>query len=497
MKRKLIILILIVFSFYKWTACYGYDHFKLKEIIPTHYDKLQEAFLNRQLHVFDKPHPVVQALPDPYDGSAPWPERLQDASLYKGKYYLYFGPTPVLTLYIPYYLLFKENIPTNLAVFIFSFGAFLWLMLFILNLRKIYFTKTPDWIILLILSVLGFSNFIPWLLSRAQVYEVAISSGLFFLTGSIYFFSRALHEKKYLPIFLGSLFSGLALGSRPNMLAATALIILIVYLVLLKRNIFSKIRFSFLLLFPYLSCLFLLALYNYLRFENIFEFGLSYQLHGFNLHNLKPMHINFVIPWLQLYLFQMPKIDSIFPFIHPIVPPSPSYLKPPGLYFIEKTVGIIPTTPFILLIFLPVFYLKSKIFSFISPKKIKEVIIGFPIIEFWFVFISALVGIITISLMWGNTERYVVDCVSYFILAASIIFLYMDNNIKDSNFIKLSRRAALIAGLFSIVCGFYLSITGCCEVIYNWNKDEYSKVEKYSKPVSKIIKFIIGDKGIS
>src|SRR5207248_6297600 len=44
---------------------------------------------------------ALLALADPYDPAQNAPYRLHDASLYHGRYYLYFGPTPVALLYLP------------------------------------------------------------------------------------------------------------------------------------------------------------------------------------------------------------------------------------------------------------------------------------------------------------------------------------------------------------------------------------------------------------
>jgi hypothetical protein len=56
------------------------------------------------------PAPEISALPDPYDSVANGPYRLHDASFYKGRYYLYFGPVPAVVLFLPFSLLGIGNI---------------------------------------------------------------------------------------------------------------------------------------------------------------------------------------------------------------------------------------------------------------------------------------------------------------------------------------------------------------------------------------------------
>ena len=62
---------------------------------------LATAFEHGSFSLEAKPNPALLALPDPYDPSARaginYPK---DFSLYKGRYYLYFGPVPALILAI-------------------------------------------------------------------------------------------------------------------------------------------------------------------------------------------------------------------------------------------------------------------------------------------------------------------------------------------------------------------------------------------------------------
>ena len=55
-----------------------------------YYDTLAAAFLSGQLYLKTVPDPELLALPNPYDPSKNEKFRLHDASLYNGRYYLYF-----------------------------------------------------------------------------------------------------------------------------------------------------------------------------------------------------------------------------------------------------------------------------------------------------------------------------------------------------------------------------------------------------------------------
>jgi hypothetical protein len=176
-----------VFSFYLWTASSSGNPFVFGEKLWDYYNLLSDAFLAGRLSLLIEPRPELLALPDPYDPSLNQAFKLHDVSLYKGKYYLYFGPTPAITLFIPFHLLFSHDLPENLAVALFYFGGLVWSILLLNLLTKTYFPKTAFWMRFVAVFCLSFSNVAPFILRRPLFYEVAISSGYFFLFGGLYF----------------------------------------------------------------------------------------------------------------------------------------------------------------------------------------------------------------------------------------------------------------------------------------------------------------------
>ena len=79
---------------FAWTASGGTYRFQSASV--PYYDLLADAFLAGQFHLLIAPRPELLALANPYDPVLNGPLRLPDASLYNGKYYLYFGPVPGL-----------------------------------------------------------------------------------------------------------------------------------------------------------------------------------------------------------------------------------------------------------------------------------------------------------------------------------------------------------------------------------------------------------------
>src|SRR5580698_3740741 len=84
-----------------------------------HYEYLVDGFLAGHTSLSVKPDPALLALADPYSPSQNGPWRLWDASLYQGRFYLYFGPTPVLLL-LPWRFLTGHHLPERLAVAAFA-----------------------------------------------------------------------------------------------------------------------------------------------------------------------------------------------------------------------------------------------------------------------------------------------------------------------------------------------------------------------------------------
>ena len=78
-----------------------------------------------QGHVYlpTKPSPQLLALPGPLQYRGQRNLRLHDASLYQGRYYMYFGVAPALTLYLPWRVLTGKRLSDDMAVTLFSMGG--------------------------------------------------------------------------------------------------------------------------------------------------------------------------------------------------------------------------------------------------------------------------------------------------------------------------------------------------------------------------------------
>ena len=70
------------------------------------YEQQFDAFLKHRLSIDIEPAKELLALSNPYDRASRTGIRfLWDRALYDGKYYSYFGITPIITVYYPYYFI--------------------------------------------------------------------------------------------------------------------------------------------------------------------------------------------------------------------------------------------------------------------------------------------------------------------------------------------------------------------------------------------------------
>ena len=237
--------LLSVILFYGWTA--SATALGIGEPQDGHYNLLTDALLHGQLHLRSEPQPELFELEDPYQARRNARHRLQDASLYRGRYYLYFGVVPAITFFAPARLLGLGDLPQTLAVFFFASGGFVFGALLLRQLvgaagqpsaGEPPAPHSSGWVWATAVCVLGFANAALSVLRRPSVYEVAVSAGLFFLTGSAWLFLTASRDAgpSLWRLALGSLFLGCAVGSRPNHLVALPFLLLLAWPALRRRG---------------------------------------------------------------------------------------------------------------------------------------------------------------------------------------------------------------------------------------------------------------------
>ena len=344
---------------------------------------------------------------------------LLDTSIYKNKIYLYFGITPVLLFYLPFNLITTLYLTDKFLVFILSCLIFI-LSIFLIKkiTQKITdINNLPTNIIIIIIFLVGFCNLLPFLLIRAAIYEVAISNAMFLLLISFclfyyYIYTKNLKKQKILTFFI-SLTLCFAVGARPYFVLFIPIFFFFIIYIKYKetQNLKSIIQITILFLIPCLIYGSFIALYNYLRFESIFEFGLKYQINHLDLYNYKP-NIQDFFTTLKNNLFLLPGMNEKTIF-------SLTKLSGHGLGK-DYITGAIWMCPIIFILSFIPFFLKELY------KKEKKIL----------PFLSTMILVIIISIIttsfFGMVIRYIFEYLSIMLILSVIMYIYYITKIEDA-----------------------------------------------------------------
>jgi hypothetical protein len=346
----LIVVAVAVGSYYSWQARAANGPFAWGHDLNGFYDLLARGFLSGHLFTVVQPSPQLLALPNPWDPAVDDSLKWQDMVLYGGHYYLYFGAAPAVVLFAPWRIVTGHDLPENFAVWLLCFGGFLFACGSLLQVLELAEARVGPALLGVLFLALGLCQPAPFLLNRVAVYEVAIASGYFFVSGGIYFLSRALGRRS--PVrdlaISGAMF-GLAVASRPHLVLAGAIALAALGVFQWRRGERKFLAFAAAWAIVGLA----IATYNYERFGNPVEFGFRYQLAGPGQNRVEVAPHN-LVPGLYYTLLAPPEFSRVFPWIRMVFrfPFDSAELHPlPPQYFVEPTVGALWLAPFLLAAF--------------------------------------------------------------------------------------------------------------------------------------------------
>ena len=301
-----------------------------------HYEYLVDGFLEGHASLSVKPAPALLALPDPYSPSQNGPWRLWDASLYQGKFYLYFGPTPVL-LMLPWRVVTGHHLPERLAVAAFAAIGLAALALLLTGIRRAHFPALPAAAVAGILFTAMCASWLPVTLRRPEVWELPLVAACACLWWALYFLWRCLGSENGARWAVGAGAAvALLLGSRPTGFFAGAAVIALLFD---PRRPLGR-RFLLAAAVATAGGIALLA-YNVARFGHPLEFGQSYQLWGADeraVRHFSPAYAGYNA-WL--YLLSVPDLSPYFPFVLAVPPGG----EPPGYVGIDEMHGALLAIP--------------------------------------------------------------------------------------------------------------------------------------------------------
>ncbi len=456
-----------IFVFYYWLGTDGREAFN-QACSDGWYNLLVDGLLKGQVNFPVEVNPNLLTLSDPYDPAQNGPYRLHDMAYYKGKFYLYYGVSPALILFLPFRILFGAPLPENTAIMIFLFGGLIFSYLTISSVSKKYF-NIPNWMLYFSIPVMALASVAPFMLKRTMMYEVSSSGGYFFILGAVYFLIQAIQNSKNCNklCFLGSLFLGLAVGSRPHFIFSSV-ILAFVWLKLNKKNFKT-------LFLPFLAYIGILLIYNYLRFESPLEFGWKLILAGHYVQNYKFLNLENAIPGIYLYLFKDLYINETLPFFH-LTGDIPLNIKTPLNYFHIGMTGLLRGVPFVLIML--VFPIIDKLFD----KNNADLKIKFPINEFLISIIPATLTL-TFLILGPQVEfRYLGDFTHLFLICSFFVWYYFQTIASDKNVKLVYKSISVILGTVSILVGLAFSTEPYIEKLRQNDFNKYQKIESSLKP---------------
>ncbi len=325
---SIILLALLALVYFSLATVFTYHFITYKG----YYGYLADAFMHRQTSLLVKPNPKLFTLTDVYDPVQSFPYRLHDASFYKGKYYLYWGPVPALTR-----IVFANKPQEGFFVFLYTFISSAAAYLILKRIKNTYFTKLSSVYLIIGLCFIAFNSIVITFLPRAGVYpyngvyyeSIAAAQG-FFLIGLYYFLDFFLKRKRH-DVLIANIFFSLSIGSRISyLLPVAAFIVYQLYVFLYDRprlksrsaNIFTELKFSLprlvnllVTLSPIIIAGIALASYNHIRFGSFTETGISYQLAAIDLRKFLLSSVLFLPNNIKNYLLGIPMFVPKFPFL--------------------------------------------------------------------------------------------------------------------------------------------------------------------------------------
>jgi len=430
-----------------------------KKPVPQHmaghnlYFHLTEAFLHGQLYLLEEPARPLLEMENPFDPVVNERLRLHDASFFDGRYFVYFGPAPVVWLYIPWQVLTGTDLPDRWADTFLLGGAFVFLFLIFLRASDLARTgertgmgepvsrAKPSNVGLiggfLAISLTTGSLF---LMARSVVYEVALSSALFWMAAAVFLaFEGVRNERRCRVLFFSGLSLGMAMGSRHSFVLASAVLVAAtaLYLLIRVRPWGVACRKWVALVLPTALIGFLLLAHNEARFEDPLEFG-----HNYQIGVVDPQNVDFLdsenIPYnLAINLFQPPAFYPPFPWIHLRGQELLDWISPPRTHIkVESGLGLLIANPYLL--GLPFLFLAAL-------RRVRS----FRLFWLWAVLASvAAVNFLIIALFSYSAPRYAVDYVPWMVVLFSILWVCALEGGKGS------RRQIVLNGVLFVLLGW-------------------------------------------
>lgn len=412
--------------------------------------ELVDAFLKGHVYLDAVPSDELLALPNPYDRAARnGVSYLWDHLLYNGKYYSYYGITPVFMLFLPFKVIFNRYLADAYVVLLFTIIGLVFMALSFetlvnqISLKR----KIPLYLKYTLYLILAIGSGACFQVVRPYFYEVATSCAFMCAMIALFHFlkSGVLYpnpEKKYFYYHLvfSSLWVSLAVLARATfaLYAIAHLIYLGYYFIKNRKEMVKKqiVLFFVLALAPYAVFGSIQCAYNYMRFGSIFDFGIQYSLTIADFMHM-PFHFGNVLTSIFHFFFN-PGVTMEYPFFMK----GNTLTFGAAYYYYETgaTIGLFARIPLLFSIFVLPFFIAST-----KKERLLRLLLG------WFP--CVIIPLIQVILTWqsGYATRYYTDFSWPILLFMIVLWLkFYDERVQSEH----GELGVLVIMCASVLLGF-------------------------------------------
>ena len=390
-----------------------------------------------------------------------------DTAYYEGKYYMYFGIFPAVTLLLPFYKITGKYMTANIAILIYEFLSLILLKSIFEKILNVFFKdkKIEFRIVFFMNLILYFGTLFFYIMGIPRMYELVMIAGVYAVLQSICFLFKAFEKGKeninYIYMFLSAFFMAASIAARPTQIFMSG-IIGVVGIILLIKFIKEKKKKEIIKLIlsigiPYIVVAILLMNYNYIRFGNVLEFGSSYQL---TVNNMSKIKTGFVaaIKGVIVNLFNIPNFTMDFPFLVN----NNNVLSFYGYYYYENMIaGAFFIVPLLFVLFDILKFNKDNTIN----KNLKLLVNLLLVIAICIMYINAALG--------GSTGRYLVDSMWILVIVSEIIYLTKYLKLESEESKKIYKKILNIITVYVIIFAVLTGIVSEKSRFYEESPSEY------------------------
>lgn len=394
---------------------------------------------------------------------------LFDFAFYNGSYYCYYGIVPVLTVLLPIALIFGVCLSSNVICIVYSLMCIILLQRIYKKLMEKYDIKLRFTTEIIGFLALFLATGLFVLMGSANFYQAADLCGIAWGLFATYLILLLDNNKRTnLKLFFIGLFFALMVCSRPIYVLYILPILICIFKYIIHDKKF-EIKRTIAFAVPIIIIAIAQMYYNYIRFDNVFEFGQFYNLTINNTAD-QNMDLGRAIEGTIAYLVNPPEFTMQFPFIKLT---KPTVMNGNNIY-VESVLGLI------WFCYLWIFFFSRKIIKLSKSKTLKWISISLLVLTIIMCCVNTCLA--------GMNQRYLVDIQpALAILACIMWFIYIKNNNENKEYCRNDFFEFILK--LSLIITSIVALTKIDYNILDNFSDDYKNIGKAQYYIEKTIYF--------